>query len=226
MSLDSLSAIASRLYLGVVYDALRFDLDVRRPFVVDRAIKPAFPLTEREVLFGPAFTCRGERVLSPEHIDDTVRIRMFRSMPRGSVQVIDTGGDESVAHFGDISGKLARKFGAVGAVIDGSTRDVRILEQDRFPVFCRSVQPIDAYGRWQIVAYEEPVFLAGPEGRVPVAPGDYVFGDPDGVLVIPKELAEAALHKAKERSDREDRVRTELRETDDIQGLYDRIGRW
>ncbi len=216
----------SRLYLGVVYDAMRFDLRVDGAFVVHREIKPSWPLAPDEVLFGQAFTCRGARVLEPDHIDDTIRIRMFRDFTPGSVQVIDTGGDEAVAHFGDISGKLARKFGARGAVIDGYTRDARILHQDRFPVFCRGAQPTDAYGRWQIVAWNEPVLLPGSEGVVRVSPGDYVFGDADGVLVIPHKLGEEVCAPSEARFVREDEVRAELEATDDIQGLYDRIGRW
>ena len=215
-----------RLYGGVIYDAMRFDIRWSRPFVLDHAIKPAWPSSAGEVLFGPAFTCTGERVRDDCDIDDTVRIRMFRSFTSGCIQVIDTGGDRTVAHFGDISGKIARKFGARGAVIDGFTRDVRILEQDRFPVFCRGVQPIDAFGRWQIVAYEEPISLAGCEGPVVVHPGDYVFGDPDGVIVLPRDLAEEACALAEARLAREDTVRRRLAETDDIQALYDEIGRW
>lgn len=216
----------SLLYSGVVYDAMRFDLQVPRPFVLDNRIKPAWPLAEHDVIFGPAFTCKGEQVQDRSHIDDTVRIRMFERFTPGCVQVLDTGGDESVAHFGDISGKLARKFGAVGLVTDGYTRDVRILQQDRFPIFCKGVQPIDAFGRWQIVAYDLPISLPGPEGRVAIDPGDYVFGDPDGVIVIPQASVEEVCRLAEGRLRKEDAVRRELLETDDIQGLYERIGRW
>jgi 4-hydroxy-4-methyl-2-oxoglutarate aldolase len=216
----------ARLYAGVVYDALRFDLNEKAPFVVHRAIKPVYALRPGEVVCGPAFTCRGERVLDARHIDDTVRIRMFQSFGQGCVQVIDTGDDDSVAHFGDISGKLARKFGAVGAVIDGYTRDARIIEEDRFPVFCRGTQPIDAYARWQIVEYQVDVTLAGPEGKVAVGPGDFVFGDPDGVIIIPEGKVEATCKHAEERLEREQMVRRELASTSDVQALYDRIGRW
>jgi 4-hydroxy-4-methyl-2-oxoglutarate aldolase len=221
----TLAARYSRLYLGLVYDALRFDLNASTPFVVHREIKPTYPLGS-EVVFGPAFTCLGRRVLDPAHLDDSVRIRMFQRFTPGCVQVIDAGGDDTVAHFGDISGKLARKFGAVGAVIDGYTRDARIIEADKFPVFCRGTQPTDAYGRWQIVEFEVDVFLAGPEGPVRVRNGDYVFGDPDGVIVIPREHAEDVCARAETRLERENMVRRELLETRDIQALYDRIGRW
>lgn len=215
-----------RLYAGVVYDAMCFDVRHPHPFVVHRDVKPVWPPGSRPVLFGPAFTCRGERVRDAGHLDDTVRLRMFDAFTPGCVQVLDTGGDDSVAHFGDISGKFARRAGAVGAVIDGFTRDARLLEQDRFPVFCRGTQPVDAFGRWQIVAYQVPVTLDGIEGRVPVAPGDYVFGDPDGVLVIPQALGERVCLLAEERLAREEEVRRRLGGPEDVLSLYQEIGRW
>jgi regulator of RNase E activity RraA len=215
-----------RLYAGVVYDALCFDLRLRHPFVVHHAVKPVWPMRDRPVLCGPAFTCRGDRVRDAEHLDDTVRLRMFRSFTPGCVQVIDTGRDASVAHFGDISGKLARRAGAVGAVVDGYTRDARILEDDRFPVFCRGTQPIDAFGRWQIAEYQVPIALDGVEGPVPVRPGDLVFGDPDGVLVVPQALAERACALSEVRQAREDEVRRRLVTDDDVLTLYQEIGRW
>lgn len=214
-----------RLYLGVVYDALCFDLEVKEPFVVHRAVKPIYPVARGQAVAGQAFTCKGKMV-EKGAIDDTVRIRMFKSFTRGCVQVIDCDGDDTVAHFGDISGKLARKFGAVGAVIDGYSRDVAILRDDRFQVFCRGSQPVDAYARWQITEYETPITLAGPDGPVAVAPGDFVFGDDDGVIVIPQHLAARVCELAEARNRREDTVRRELAEESDIQALYDRVGRW
>ncbi len=215
-----------RLYCGVVYDAMRFDIGYANPFVVDQAIKPAWGLRSNQVLFGHAFTCRGQLVPEEKHIDDTVRIAMFHEFTSGCIQVIDAGGDESVAHFGDISGKIARKFGCEGAVIDGNTRDVRLLEVDRFPVFCRGVQPVDAYGKWQIVEYQVPISLRGIHGRVEVLPNDYIYADADGALVIPRHLADEVCIRAEKRLLRENLVREKLKGADDIQSLYDEIGRW
>lgn len=214
-----------RLYAGLVYDAMTFDVRYPEPFVVHHALG-ALGAPSDQVVCGPAFTCRGEPVRSSEHINDLVRIEMFRSFTPGCVQVIDTGGDESVAHFGDISGKLAREHGAVGAVIDGYTRDVRILLRDGFPVFCRGAQPIDAFGRWQIVEYQQPVWLPGVDGRVRVRPGDWMFAEADGVLVVPAELAERVCGLAEQRLEQEDEVRRRLTGTADIVSLYHEVGRW
>lgn len=214
-----------RLYAGLVYDAMTFDVEHRAPFVVHHAIRSIVP-TGDAVVCGPAFTCRGEAVRSPEHINDLVRIEMFREFTPGCVQVIDTGGDDRVAHFGDISGKLAREHGALGAVIDGFTRDVRILTQDAFPVFCRGAQPIDAFGRWQIVEYQKPIGLPGVDGRVQVRPGDWIFAEADGVMVIPAELVEPVCRFAEKRLEQEDEVRRRLKGSRDVVSLYHEVGRW
>lgn len=213
-----------RLYAGLVYDAIQFDLKLARPFVVHHCVRAAWPIGQH-VVCGPAFTCRGEPVRDPEHVRDLTRIEMFRAFTPGCVQVIDTGGDDRVAHFGDISGRLAREHGAVGAVIDGFTRDVRLLERDGFPVFCRGVQPVDAFGRWQIVETQRRVHLTGSEGRVEVAPGDWLFADADGVLLMPQAQLEEICRFAEARAVQEDEVRRRVAGGDPEQ-LYHELGRW
>lgn len=213
-----------KLYCGVVFDAMTFDLKVRYNFMIAKAVKPCWNFND--VLFGSAFTCKGERVLDPEHIDDTVRIKMFQKFYKGCVQVISSGGYRDVAEFGDISGKIARKFGAAGAVVDAPTRDVKLIEQDKFMLFSDGVQCTDAYGKWQITEFEVPITMPGIHGTVEIRPGDYIFGDPDGVLVIRKEDVEEVLERAEARLRSENKVREEINKTDDIQELYDRVGRW
>lgn len=222
--METLSERYKKLYAGVVYDAMEFDLKLKHSFMLAEAIKPAWKF--EEVLFGPAFTCKGEKVVSPEHIDDTIRLKMFQRFYAGCVQVISSGGFRSVAQFGDISGKIARKFGAVGAVLDAPTRDIKLIEQDGFMIFSDGVQCTDAYGKWQITEYEVPITMPGIHGTVHIEPGDYVFGDPDGVLIIPKDAVEEVLENAERRLQRENLVRKEIYNTNDIVELNDRVGRW
>ena len=165
-------------------------------------------------------------MLDQEHIDDTIRIKMFQKFYQGCVQVISSGGYREVAEFGDISGKIARKFGAVGAVVDAPTRDIKLIEEDGFKLFSDGVQCTDAYGKWQITEYEVPITMPGIHGTVEIRPGDYIFGDPDGVLVIRKEIVLDVLKLAEKRLASENIVREEIYKTNDIQELYDRVGRW
>lgn len=224
MEMEILKEKFKKLYSGVIYDAMSFDLKIKKPFLLHKNIKPAWGFDD--VLFGPAFTCKGERVLDESHIDDSIRIKMFKSFYKGCVQVISSGGFRDVAQFGDISGKIAHKFGAEGAVIDAPTRDIKLIKEDKFKLFSDGVQPVDAYGKWQITEFQVPIFVRGIQGDVEIYPGDYIFGDPDGVIVIPEKSINDVLEKAALRLENENIIRKEINSTDDIQELYNRVGRW
>jgi regulator of RNase E activity RraA len=213
------------LYAGVLYDALSFDLMVDEPFVLDPAIGPAPGHPADLVVAGPAFTCGGEAVSDRAELDDLYRLRMLSDMTLGCVQVIATGEDRTCAHFGDVSGSLAAVHGAIGVVIDGSTRDARRLARNGFPTFCRGVTPVDAYGKWQVVRHQQDEMMQGAEGPVVVSPGDWIFADIDGVLRIRAADVVNALLAAEDRSLREDVVRGRLATENSID-LYREVGRW
>lgn len=107
------------------------------------------------------------------------------------------GGAMRCAYWGEILTATARMRGANGAVIDGYHRDTpMILEQD-WPVFSRGRFAQDSGVRTKVVDYRCPIEV----GPVTIQPGDLVFGDLDGVLVIPRthetEVVERALEKAR-----------------------------
>lgn len=102
---------------------------------------------------------------------------------------IVTGGDRRCSYFGEIMCAKLRSNKAVGAVIDGPMRDTRqVLEQD-FPVFCSGRDAQGSIYRNQVIAYDVPVEI----GNIAINPGDLIFGDIDGVVVIPKEIEEKAI---------------------------------
>jgi 4-hydroxy-4-methyl-2-oxoglutarate aldolase len=102
---------------------------------------------------------------------------------------IVTGGDRRCSYFGEIMTATIKRRGAVGAVIDGYIRDTRqVLEQD-FPVFCMGRDAQGSLYRNQVIRYGVPVEI----GNILIRPGDLIFGDIDGVVVIPKEIEEKAI---------------------------------
>lgn len=108
-----------------------------------------------------------------------------------------SGGAARCAYWGEILTATARTRGAVGAVINGFHRDTpRILEQN-WPVFSRGRFAQDAAVRAAVVDYRCRIEIGG----VIVEPGDLIFGDLDGVVVVPqsveKEVIERALAKAR-----------------------------
>tara|TARA_B100001057_G_scaffold490192_1_gene577955 strand:+ start:193 stop:879 length:687 start_codon:yes stop_codon:yes gene_type:complete len=217
-----------KLYSGVIYDALVFDLKVKKPFLLNNKIKRFSGRNKNYI--GPAFTCLGKSVKKKSEIKDHVRLEMFKKFYKGCFQIISTGGDQRVAHFGDISGIIARKFGAIGVVIDGNTRDVDLLNKNNFAVFCQDAFPVDAYGLWQIIKFQKPIFMKGKNGRVKINPGDIIFADSDGVISLEKKIAKKALSLALKRLKKEDLIRREIKkftpEIKNIHKMYKKIGRW
>jgi 4-hydroxy-4-methyl-2-oxoglutarate aldolase len=105
------------------------------------------------------------------------------------IEVRDRGTPFNVALYGELSATTARAHGAVGALIDGATRDSAHLIAMGFPVFARFRNPVEAFGRYMMIACQVPILLSGETTEtVRVDPGDFMFGDADGVIVIPKAL--------------------------------------
>jgi 4-hydroxy-4-methyl-2-oxoglutarate aldolase len=108
-----------------------------------------------------------------------------------------TGGDMRCAYWGEILTATAKKRGAVGAVINGFHRDTpKVLEQN-WPVFSRGRFAQDSGVRTQVADFRVSIEI----GQVTVHPNDLVFGDLDGVIIVPKtvevEVVERALTKAR-----------------------------
>jgi len=214
-----------KLYSGVIYDALVFDLHYRpasvvMPGLVSRLAGP------REPLIGPAFTCRGRRVRAGDDVGklESIRLDIFSQLPSGSVMVIDTEGDEGVAHFGDVSALIAHTAGVAGIVIDGYTRDIDAIDEAGVPLFARGARPVDAYGRWALVEKGKALTLS--EAGVSIFPDDLVFADGDGVLIIPHDRVADVLDPAERRAANEDAIRAAIRAGEPIKDIYRRLGRW
>ncbi len=87
------------------------------------------------------------------------------------------------AYFGNLNAGLASRAGSVGAVINGLTRDVNAVRNLDFPVFSHGHYCSDIKYRGVVRSMNKPVLI----GEVRVANGDYVFGDEDGIVVVPRE---------------------------------------
>ena len=76
--------------------------------------------------------------------------------------------------------------------MDGLTRDVRAIRDMQFPVFAGGIGPLDSKGRGKVMAIDVPVVVAGAR----VCPGDLVFGDADGVVIVPRAIEEQVVAAA------------------------------
>ena len=121
---------------------------------------------------------------------------------------ICTGSAPNYALWGGLMSTRARHLMAAGAVLDGFSRDTREVLTLGFPVFSRGRYAQDQGPRGKVIDYRVPLSI----GQVSVQTGDIIFGDMDGVLVVPKEAEHEAFRQALEKVRGENRVRRALEE--------------
>jgi len=123
--------------------------------------------------------------------------RMMRAVAEaedGTVLCFDCGGDLQPAHFGEMSCQLAYAHGCRGMLLAGNCRDTQyVLKMPDFPIFTFGTRP-NAFGGWIIIEVNRPIFLPGHLTHyVRVMPGDFIFGDNDGVQLIPAPVVDEVL---------------------------------
>jgi regulator of RNase E activity RraA len=179
-------------------------------------------LVPGQTLAGRALTLRGEPTKSEDpEVIFVPFLKMLGDIRPGDVLVYETN-DEQAAHLGELSSETAKFRGARGAVIDGGARDTEYMVRLGFPVFSRYRTMRDIRGRWRLAEYNVPIAVGG----VAIRPGDLVLGDRDGVLIVPRQVAEEAITKAEEVVYTEDLVRKAILEGMLPLDAYNKYGRF
>ncbi len=164
-------------------------------------LKGIRPVCSGIKMIGPAFTVRtypGDWAKTVEAIDEA---------PQESVIVIDAGGVEP-AVWGELATNSCLENNIAGVVIDGAIRDVVEIRKLKFPAFARIITPTagepKGFGEMGV-----PVKVGG----IRVFPGDWVFGDDDGVVVIPQKRAVEITNRAMDVLEKENRIRKEIKQS-------------
>ena len=186
-------------------------IDAVRPINVDaaRMVGEAFTLR-----FIPA---REDIDVMAAYADEAhVQRRAMEECPTGHVLVIDACGDAGAASAGDnMLGRLKAR-GVEGAVTDGGFRDTPDIERLAFPAFHQRPAPATSPIRFHAADLGLPIGCGG----VGVYPGDIVVGDPEGVVVIPRELAGEIADEASEMTAYDEFVAEKVTEGRSLFGLY------
>jgi 4-hydroxy-4-methyl-2-oxoglutarate aldolase len=210
--------VKSTLYAAVLSDVLDefgFREQAMRPFIR--------PLDETSVLFGRARTglyMATYQVAAGENPYE-VEIALVDDLKPGDVAILACGGPtERIAPWGELLSTASKCRGAEGCITDGLVRDIKHIRQMGFPVFHGGIGPLDTRGRARMVEMDTPVECGG----VLVHSGDLVFGDVDGVVVIPEAQAAAVLARAFEKVKAENTTRDELLQGLLLRDVYERHG--
>jgi 4-hydroxy-4-methyl-2-oxoglutarate aldolase len=133
---------------------------------------------------------------------------------------ITNGGQTAYSLWGELMATRAQKLKAAGAVMNGYCRDEAGILELGFPTFCWGSYALDMSFRGKVLAYGVPTKV----GEVPVSPGDLVFGDRDGVLIVPARLVNEVFERAMEKVHGENLVREAFRKGMSAVEAFDKFG--
>lgn len=157
------------------------------------------PLFSNVKLVGRAATALSVPVYQEPENPYKNELDFIDSLKPGDVVIATQSGAMTAGLWGSLLSTGARYKGARGAIIDGMTRDTLAIKEMNFPVFIKGIALGDSKGRIEILNYNQPIKCGG----VWVRPGDIVFGDDDGVVVIPQNIVTEILDLAEEKYEKE-----------------------
>jgi regulator of RNase E activity RraA len=149
-----------------------------------------------------------------------LEIDLVDSLARGEIPVFACGRSGRIAPWGELLSTAAQVRGSAGALMDGMVRDIRAIRAMGYPVFHGGIGPLDSKGRGKIVALDVPVECGG----VRVCPGDFVFGDADGVVVVPQAVEAAVAEGAEVKLRGEKETLRELRAGVPLRKVFEKYG--
>jgi regulator of RNase E activity RraA len=133
---------------------------------------------------------------------------------------VNTGSSPRDALWGEMMSIRARKLRAAGAVLNGYLRDTKAVLKLDFPTFSWGSYAQDSAPRYKVVDFRIAIEIAA----VRVRPGDFLFGDIDGVCVVPHEASEEVFNKALEKARGEKLVRKALEEGSSAVAAFEKHG--
>ena len=193
-----------KLYTAVIADTLDsmgFHKQVLQPGIF--ALDPEIKLCglARVGLYMPIYH-DDENVNVYEH-----EIALVDDLKINEVAVLACNGDKNIAPWGELLSTRASYLGAAGCLTDGCVRDSSSIREMKFPVYSNGTNPVDTKYRGKMMMADVPGEIAG----VNVEKGDLVFGDRDGVLIVPSKILDEVIEKALTKIASENTVREELR---------------
>jgi 4-hydroxy-4-methyl-2-oxoglutarate aldolase len=213
----SLEDVRAKLFTSVLSDSLD------QVGVMDQALPSRIrPLDESSVMVGRARTAAFMEVYDVPAGSNPyeLEIALIDSLKPGQIPVFACSNPVRVAPWGELLSTAAHARGSAGALMDGCVRDIKAIKAMGFPVFHGGIAPLDSKGRGKIMAIDVPIECGG----VKVATGDLVFGDADGVVVIPQRVETQVLELAFAKITGERNTLRDLQRGDKLADVFARYG--
>ncbi len=214
---EDIRAQLESCYSGVVHDVMR-GMGLRN-FTLPSAITPLMP---EQTLCGPAFTIEGRPDdMADPHETLLAWTGLLSKAPAGHVWTCQPH-THDLAQMGELSAETLQKKGVLGCVLDGHARDTNFLLDIGFQTWRRGHTPKDIVGRWLPTATDVPIQIED----VRIEPGDFLLGDRDGMVRVPRAIAAEVTAQSVAAMQTENRVRTAIMAGTDPQDAYLQYGKF
>ena len=211
----TLAMMRQSLYTAVVCDALD-GLGYRRqsPRV------PLLPQTTDTILVGRCKTTLWTNMFHDDPKPYELELKAVDSCVNDDVLIVAAGGSMHSGVWGELLSTAAGNSGCVGVIVDGAVRDIRKMKEMAFPAFARGTCVYDSQNRQRVIDYDVPVEIDG----VRFSPGDLVFADADGIVVVPQKIEEQAVQAAWEKVHAENVTRDAIKKGMKATDAYKKYG--
>jgi len=147
-------------------------------------------------------------------------INLVDSLKENDVPVLCCHGNKKISPWGELLSTRSAYLKASGCLTDGCVRDKDMINKMQFPVFSQGFNPVDTKFRGKMMMADVP----GEIGGVKVISGDLVFGDNDGVIIIPSDMIDKVTNIALEKVNSENTVRNEISKGHKLSDVFKKHG--
>ncbi len=171
-------------------------------------------------VFGRANTLRIRKLQKGEDFIGAYDIyKTYKKIRPGEIIAVENELPDK-AYFGELNANLSIRAGAIGTIVGGVTRDAEAVNRLGYPVFADGYCCSDINMRATFDYHNQPIHIKGVE----ICPGDLIFGDMDGIVVIPHAIEEIVLKEAIQSAQRELKVLMGICANDDAYSIYENVG--
>jgi 4-hydroxy-4-methyl-2-oxoglutarate aldolase len=213
--LQALEKLKTELYSAVLSDVLD-----QRGYTQQATRIPFHAYTGIPKLMGRCKTTLWTDVYDTDVNPYEMELKAVDSCQAGDVLICAAGGSTRSAIWGELLSTAARNQGCLGVIVHGAVRDITKMLEMQFPVFATARNPYDSQNRQRVIEMDTVVEIDG----VKFGPGDLVFVDEDGIVVIPKAIEEEVIQAALDKVNAENITRDAIRNGMKASEAYEKFG--
>jgi len=211
----TLDQMRQHLFSAIVCDALD---SVGLPHQAPRI--PLRPMTVETVLVGRCKTTLWGEMFHHDKNPYELELQAVDSLCPDEILIAAAGGSTRSGIWGELLSTAANYRGCKGVIVDGAVRDIRQMRQMEFPVWATAASIYDSKDRNRVVDVDVPVEIDG----VLFSPGDLVFADIDGVVVVPEHVEKEVIKLAWEKVHDENEFRDSIKNGMSVTEAFERYG--